>query len=503
MIKYIFFLTICLSIPFLIPQVEAANVTIPATYGHDRYMRDTGNNDICDAYTLTTTSADPLSGARAASSSNDCFRSYFEFNLTSIPDGATITGASFIFEVLSITGDPDGCEIYSMEFQPSTRTDTQNWDDTQDGTEYIDNDVTCTTTGTNRSIVLPSQAVEDIKTGLLVDWFALGVTTNDELVDGDDSYFGIATAGTPAPSLSVTYTPADAITTLAADSVRFTQVDLIWDLPNTNGTITGYQINYTTPQHENVATIAINDTASSARAYTVTGLTGSTDYSFRAGYWFANGYGNGSGNVLNITTIVDPTTAFTPKTFNLTDVGEDIRDIRFEEITVSPTSKRLNVTFPNTFTNLKCDLSYTFLAQNRTYENLDSIVVDAEYNETSFLFTDVDNEIITTYCWNDTDGNGTYIITQTSIPLVNQIKLFQAGEFGTDGGFGAIDVISLIAFGIIATLGFNSKNESVGAVFLFALTFGMAWFGIITLPTAMGGIIAVVILLAVIITRKD
>ena len=240
---------------------------------------------------------------------------------------------------------------------------------------------------------------------------------------------------------------------------------------------------------------------------TVSSLLGSTDYSFRVGLRTSLGEINATGNVVNVTTLFDPTAAFTPGTFNVTDTGTDIRDIRFEEITISPTSTRLNVTFPNTFDDLECDLSYQFLLENRTYDNLDSIALtgtEAGFNETSFLFTNVQNEIITAYCWNDTpSGNGTYIITQTSIPFVNQIKLFQSGEFGTSGDFGGLDLVSLLVFGVIATMGFNRKNEAVAAVFLLFLTFPLAYFEIITIPTAMGGIIAVIILLVVVQVRKD
>ena len=86
---------------------------------------------------------------------------------------------------------------------------------------------------------------------------------------------------------------------------------------------------------------------------------------------------------------------------------------------------------------------------------------------------------------------------------MNQIKQFQAGDFGTSGDFGGLDLVSLLVFGVIATIGFNRKNEAVGAVFLLFLTFGLSWFGIITIPTAMGGIIAVIILLVVVQVRKD
>ena len=143
---------------------------------------------------------------------------------------------------------------------------------------------------------------------------------------------------------------------------------------------------------------------------------------------------------------------------------------------------------------------------NKTYDNLDSIVLTGDelgFNETSFLFTNVQNEIITAYCWNNTDGNGTFVITQTSIPFVNQIKQFQAGDFGTSGDFGALDLVTLLAVGVIATMGFNNKNEAVGAIFSFMLVFGMAWFELITLPTAFGGMIAVIMLLVVMQVRKD
>src|SRR3990172_3619319 len=86
--------------------------------------------------------------------------------------------------------------------------------------------------------------------------------------------------------------------------------------------LSGYQINRTTPWNSNVATVVVNNTASSNTAYTLLGLTGSTQYSIRVGVWTTTqSVSNMTGNVLNITTDFDPTASFTPGTFNLTGTG--------------------------------------------------------------------------------------------------------------------------------------------------------------------------------------
>ncbi len=472
---------------------------------YDAYVRTiNASGAACPATSSLTTVGQTEVNKGGSGDAANCTRTINEWDITSIPDDVNIITVGIRYEVTG-EGNSPTCDFTSIEAQPSTLNVQQTWDDIGDGTVFVSNDSDCDNISSGKILDLGTSSPADLQANLVSDWWGLGVKLNNEVRGGSQviSVFASATF-----ELTATYSSNEAVTDLIITDERGTAIDLSWTEPTLLvGAIDGYQINFTTPHNLNVASIVsgANNTGSTATSYTVSGLLGQTNYSFRVGAWNTLGGINASGNVVNGTTGIDPTSAFTPGTFNVTDTGTDIRDIRFDEITVNPTTTRLNVTFPDTFTNLKCDFSYEFAITNRTYENLASVPdpVVPGYNETTFLFNNVQNEIITAYCWNNSDGNGTYIIAQNSIPFVNQIKQFQAGDFGTSGDFGGLDLVSLLVFGVIATIGFNRKNEAVGAVFLLFLTFGLSWFGIITIPTAMGGIIAVIILLVVVQVRKD
>ncbi len=464
-----------------------------------------------------TTHADPSIRKPRSGSGFRCWTAGWQFDVTSLPDTLQLDKINFVqleYGVTTVTDmnvlvpSEDYCVfVGSNATLPSSQHRIDGLYESSGSTPlfYAHQDSLCITTGSGKTVTLSTNASQGLLNDMASDETFTIVTffenqTRRPNAHPDDMPQIDFTPNTAR--LIVVYNFIDAVIDLVALDVRGTAVDLSWSTPDANSTIIGYQINFTTPHSKNVASEATSDTGSTLTAYTVVDLSGLTNYSFRVK---ALPDGNFSGNVVNVTTLIDPTGSFTPGTFNITDIGSDIRDIRFDEITVSPTSTRVNVTFPDTFTNLKCDLSYQFALTNRTYENLASVPdpVVPGFNETTFLFNNVQNEIITIHCFNNSDGNGTYIITQASIPFVNQIKQFQAGEFGTSGDFGGLDLISLLVFGVIATIGFNRKNEAVGAVFLLFLTFGLSFFGIITIPTAMGGIIAVVILLVVVQVRKD
>lgn len=497
--KHVFFLII---IPFLfIPSVYADQ---KALVDDDRVWRGAGvvGTTTSCAVAFSSNSTTEEVDYDNASLGGQCKPIAYQWNLDFLPADATITNVTLEFDIDAKSASSMNCQIYHMDRNLWKHAGAAIWTDLDNGTQYASGETICQTVGNDKQINLGATAITDLQSQLDdTDIFGVSILRDPHTrVAGSDRLIVLSDV-----QLYVEYTiTLDGVTDLTASEVRGTGVTLSWSTPTTTGTIVGYQVNDTTPHSENVATILTNDTGSGSTTAIISQLTGETPYSFRVGSRI-NDQLNASGNVLNITTLFDPTKAFTPGTFNITDTGTDLRDIRFTEIDLTATSKRLNVTFPQTFTNLKCDLSYEFAQTNRTYENLDSIVdsSNAGYNITYFDFTNVDNEIITANCWDSTQGNGTYVIEQTSIPFVNQIKQFQNGDFGTSGDFGAVDLVTLLVFGVIATMGFNRKNEAVGAFFLFALTFGLSWFGIITIPTAMGGVIAVVILIVITQVRKD
>ena len=339
--------------------------------------------------------------------------------------------------------------------------------------------------------------------------------TNTDTYDSTDTGRGRYTVGAWAPDtfrdikFTIIYSAIpdpDSVQDLTTTDISDITVDLDWSTPNLNtGNLTGYQVNYTTPWSDDPDTIITNNTESSDTDSDVTGLTELTQYSFRIGVWTEGS--NMTGNVLNITTVEDFTQAnFTPGFFDLNATNPDVIQMYFERTDTNSTSLILDVIYPTAY-DLACDFSYEFANINQTYSSLvragtthsgiDSAV------ESSFEFNGVDNEIIDVYCWdqNNSENDGQYIITQTMFPLLQQIADFRAGEFGTSGGFGALDIITLFVI-MISMIGFNRVNESVGVVFNIILLGSLAFFNIIELSTLMFGMLAVVIMVVIGTTRK-
>ena len=305
----------------------------------------------------------------------------------------------------------------------------------------------------------------------------------------------------------------NAVTNLSSPDQTVSTIELLWSQPNIhNMTLQGYQINYTTP-HGTPLTKLVNNTNSSSVNYVVSGLLFATQYSFEVAPWTTGGT-NTTGNILNSTTDGD---TFTVGAIVVNQTNPDIVDIRFERIDINDTALFLNVTYSSTF-NLACDFTYKFARINQTYTNLDTITISSGIVESSFLFTSVDNEIIDVLCWDQDSahvasasvgagaGNythaGSYIITQTQFPLLDQINNFRNGVYGTEGKFGVLDLVTLGII-IISMIGFNRVNETVGIVFNIILLGALSYFEIIVLPTLIFGALAVVVVFTIASTRKD
>jgi len=94
-----------------------------------------------------------------------------------------------------------------------------------------------------------------------------------------------------------------------------------------------------------------------------------------------------------------------------------------------------------------------------------------------------------------------FLITNSQFPILDQLQAFRAGEFGTDGMLGAVDLITLGVI-IMVMIGFNRWNESVGAIFAVGVLGGLSFFQIVEWQTFMFGTFAIVIMLVIASTRK-
>ena len=325
-------------------------------------------------------------------------------------------------------------------------------------------------------------------------WFI--VTLDTDLASGTGLFY-VTNGSVTDTSTTTTFTAANPISILDLTyaNLEQTSVDLIWTQPNLqNQTLINYRVNYTTP-YGSPLTFLTNTSNTYAN---VTGLSDNTQYSFRAMVLTDLGYGTG-GNILNVTTnsFLEIGNLTNPDIANTDDF-----QIFFERDEINATALYLNVTYSDTY-DLSCDFAYQLARTNTTYSNLANVTVDAENVESSFLLINATGDIINVRCYDEITGDESfYVITITDFPFLQQIDNLRNGTYGTAFKFGAIDGVILVVL-ILSMIGFNRTNPAAGVIFLVITVGVLSYFGIITYPIIMYPALALLVLWAVITTRKD
>lgn len=186
--------------------------------------------------------------------------------------------------------------------------------------------------------------------------------------------------------------------------------------------------------------------------------------------------------------------------FNFTNTN--VVPIYFVRHDLNTTDTRLSVIYPNVM-SMMCNMNYTFAMTNKTYgPPLPLVPFDTSNSNSSFLFHNLQNEIVNVLCTDSITGsNAKYVLTQNSFPFQQQVQNLRNGTYGTHGQIGILDFVT-IGIIIISMIGFNRVNETVGVIFSVAIIGACAFFGLIALPTFIAGAITIGVLLAVLSTRK-
>ena len=308
--------------------------------------------------------------------------------------------------------------------------------------------------------------------------------------------------GTSIPSNAVQYSThmlPNAVTTLAATETSLSSVVLAWTQPTLNShSILCNMINYTTPTGD-PQTIITSCTSTTAATYEITGLALGDPNSFRVSAVTSHGT-NSSGNIVNATAFSD----FTIGAITIENtINPNIVDVRFESAVVGSTTT-VDVIYPNTVSDFRCDLSYQYAMTNQTYSGLTATAYDTDYDTSEFNLVDANNEVITFYCWDASAPTveGTYQVSQTSFPFIDQAMLFRDGTtFKTDGDFGGIDLITLIVI-IVSMVGFNRTNPAAGLIISVMILGATSYFGLIEIPTIVMSAFVLIVMLAIVTTRK-
>ena len=475
----------------------------------DAQVMDTDNDDNCEAVpgSVGFDNTAMEVGRYNSGFTEDCTRAYAEFDISPLPGSATILDSDFSFDI-DATNNPTTCDYVGMTGQPTVQTDAQNWASIGSGTALTSADATCATVGGSKNVDLTSAGDAYIQSQIASGWAAIGLKRTSDVgaIDVTARYVVFCNeeqACVPDPTLTISYQTVGDITDLTSTDIRSTGVDIDWSQPTLNGgEIQGYQINSTTPWSNNVASVSSNFTNTTSAS--VSGLTGSTQYSFRVGVWDQGGGLTTFSNILNITTDLDPTGSFTPGTFNLTGSGTDVREIKYIRDDIDATSLYLNITADNDF-ELACNFHYKFANINNTYTGIANTSINANEDMASFRFNNVTNEIIDVLCWDQyTNASAKYLITITDFPLLDQITNFRSGVYGTAGNFGALDLITLLVV-IISFVGFNRVDETVGIIFGLFIVGGLAVLSvgeIIAWETTYTAGFALLIMFGIAIVRK-
>ena len=353
----------------------------------------------------------------------------------------------------------------------------------------------------------------------------------------DYKVVAVSSLGDSIDSNTVTTTPETEITGMVALGVTGTGAVIDWEEPAYyQGQVTSYNVYY---GNSGTPTTSAGTTTNTYNNFAPQ-LEYDTTYVF--GVSINSPLGNsGLSNIVTITTNVDGSiVAYDPSTgtidwFDIDSVSEQtVNVIEFQRETqddvVNGTTvvfDTLQVGYPSWWDQMTCDVDYKFAQQTEQYvegEDMTAVVNPADANQQviGFQFHDIENEVIEVECapqvsQHDDEVSAKYIMTQQSfgtlqadgtystgvpnIPLVTQIQAFQTGDYGTDGNFGALDVVGLFVI-LISMVGFNRLNPIVGVLLSASLVFGLSFFGIISLPTVLVGVVALVIFLAWGITRN-
>jgi len=331
----------------------------------------------------------------------------------------------------------------------------------------------------------------------------------------------VSSLGDGISSNSIVVTPETEITGMIAQGVTGTGAVIDWDEPAYyQGQITSYNVYYITPAQSGNPTTSAGTTSNTYSNFAPT-LSYGTSYTF--GVSINSPLGNsGFSNLVNVTTSIDGSiVAYDPTTggmewFDIDSVNDQTVNVieftRETQVINATATDTLQVGYPSWWDDMTCDVDYKFAQKTEQYvEGTDMTAIvnsaNADQQVIGFSFQNVDNEVIEVECapqqsTQDDGVSGKYVLTQNNIatglpniPLVTQITNFSTGSYGTDGDFGALDIVGIFII-MISMVGFNRVSPIVGVLISASLIFVMSFFGIITIPTVVIGVIGLVIFLA-------
>lgn len=266
---------------------------------YDGYLRDTGNNDLCDVGTLTLVDNSAIiATVYPISNSWDCSRGWFQWDISSIPNNMVITDVDFDYEQAGVIETPT-CDIVQMVVDTITASNSDIFTDIGNGTQYVDG-FACSSISENLSLDLGTSADTDLQNNLSIDRFGIGFRINNETATTNNPFASLASeddvGAIPRPTLTVTYSsflPSAPLNPVLNNMGTHTAT-ADWDTPTDSDNITGYRV------YINGA-IFNNNTGTTDTTLPIIGLTSGTLQTLVVHAWNATGAGTNSSSVSNQT----------------------------------------------------------------------------------------------------------------------------------------------------------------------------------------------------------
>ena len=290
------------------------------------------------------------------------------------------------------------------------------------------------------------------------------------------------------------------VTEITTESVEPTVINLFWEEPYVfpPGILAGYQINFTSPYGDPLSITDTNPYPWPFTSIELPELSVNNQYSFRISPVSTTGQINASGIILNTTTL------HPLRLGNLNVDAENTERVNFiwKELERVGESTTATLTYDN---NMQLECYYDAKLNRGKVPLPVEPVPDTEDQRREvirYTFVNATNDIITIHCTDTiTKEKTNYLIPQQSFLLIEQIEAFRGGEYGTDGSFGAFDFVALTVV-ILAMIGFNRVNETVGIIMSMVIIGITASLGIFSLEGLAISMVAVFIMLGIAQTRK-
>ena len=296
----------------------------------------------------------------------------------------------------------------------------------------------------------------------------------------------------------------DSVDDLVVTTNALLQFILNWGTPELHGSLSGYNINYTTPAGDPLI-IEDGNTGSSSTTDTISGKNPTVEYSWRVAAVTNHGVNATFSNISNGTLTSEVAVGDLEDSITV-QVNPDAEPIWYVLMNTNTVQDVVQVRY-NSNLEVDCNVDRRIAGTTTNFTSLSETIASG-YVYHNFTLNNAGYDIIDWDCFDQTDPtiDGQYSLTQgmsasgvggfANVPIFAQMGNFSAGLYGTDGDFGGIDLITMLIV-IVSMLGFNRTNPALG-VGVMTTMLGAAWyFELIEWQGAMLGAVAMVLVLAI------